>query len=432
MSKKKDYQKSILTITSLMVLTILFFNPITTFAEIDQNSLPMTLDWKIKDTSDGTNGQLQDGDKVLVYGTINTGYKSTFEIDKIQTDVSLVLSDPMRERIDLEQVESVCAYDQCYFEWSITVGGPLWKHTGQYEIQACYFGYNNSQGQCASVEISYVHGDDNVDELMITIIDSVIMDKTQIDLEFNKLHVNYEITVTQDDKTILQETAHSMEMTASHMINSVASYDSPIVIKIVSFGVGLPGDNQNWSGPVGIVAIKQIVSEFKTITVWADKDTYYSGDIITLSGYVQLLTDDTLDIQIRKVDYNEFPTVLSFIKKPDMNGEYRVTFSVIDLGNSGNYNVKVVYGNNPLNAQTAFEFKTRIINSDNIPPLILTPSNVSTETVNPQGVVVTYSVKAIDDVDGVVNVSCRPFSGTTFPLGETRMTQEILQQSHFW
>ncbi|MCH7559967.1 MAG: hypothetical protein IIC67_01120 [Thaumarchaeota archaeon] len=155
MSMEKDYRKSILTIISLTVLTILFFNPIITSAESDSNRPPMTLDWKLNDVSDGTYWSPQGGDKILVYGTINAGYDSTFEIGEIQTDVSLVLSDPTREIIRIGQAEPTCVYDQCYFEWTIAVGS-LWKYTGQYEIQACYFGHNNPQGQCASTEIPYV------------------------------------------------------------------------------------------------------------------------------------------------------------------------------------------------------------------------------------------------------------------------------------
>jgi hypothetical protein len=35
---------------------------------------------------------------------------------------------------------------------------------------------------------------------------------------------------------------------------------------------------------------------------------------------------------------------------------------------------------------------------------------------------VTYSVSATDDVDGPVEVSCRPPSGSRFKIGRTRVT----------
>jgi len=41
----------------------------------DSNRLPMTLDWKLKNAPDGTYWLPQDGDRILVYGTINAGYE---------------------------------------------------------------------------------------------------------------------------------------------------------------------------------------------------------------------------------------------------------------------------------------------------------------------------------------------------------------------
>ncbi len=105
-------------------------------------------------------------------------------------------------------------------------------------------------------------------ELMVTITDSVVESGTQINLEFSTIHVNYEITATQNDEEILKETAHAMEMTgASHMIDAVGSDESPIDIEIVSLGIGPPNDKDNWTGPLGVVANTQVVPEFGTIAM---------------------------------------------------------------------------------------------------------------------------------------------------------------------
>lgn len=262
MSKKKDYQKSLIIATSLTVLAILFFNPVTTFAEIDQNKSPMTLDWKLKDTSDETFRSLQDGDKILVCGTINAGYESTFEIGETQTDVSLVLSDPMRERISLEQVKPVCAYDQCYFEWTITVGGSMWKHMGQYEIQACYFGYNNPQGQCTSTEISYTQETQSYTEPKS--IQSIITLKpyenggVQVNVKFLDVigqiikHTNYDITASHNSEIILKDTGvHVHGESGQHItapIDLRSNHDNEIKIEVVFRGIGV---NEPYGGPVG-------------------------------------------------------------------------------------------------------------------------------------------------------------------------------------
>ena len=110
-----------------------------------------------------------------------------------------------------------------------------------------------------------VHDEDV--ELMVTITDSQVLDGTQVELEFSELHVNYEITATQNDETVLQETAHVMEHTATHQIDAVGSDENPIDIDIVSLGIGSPGAEDSWTGPTGSVATSQVVPEFGTIAM---------------------------------------------------------------------------------------------------------------------------------------------------------------------
>ncbi len=104
-------------------------------------------------------------------------------------------------------------------------------------------------------------------ELMVTITNSAVLDGTQIELEFSELHVNYEITVTQNGETVLQETAHAMEHTATHQIDAVGSDENPIDVDIVSLGIGSPGAEDSWTGPTGLVATSQVVPEFGTIAM---------------------------------------------------------------------------------------------------------------------------------------------------------------------
>ncbi len=105
-------------------------------------------------------------------------------------------------------------------------------------------------------------------ELMVTITNSAMGDGTHFDIEFSEIHVNYQITATQNGEEIFKEAAHAMEMTgANHHIDAVGSDESPIDIEIVSLGIGPPGANQDWTGPVGTVATTQIVPEFGTIAM---------------------------------------------------------------------------------------------------------------------------------------------------------------------
>lgn len=66
-------------------------------------------------------------------------------------------------------------------------------------------------------------------------------------------------------------------------------------------------------------------------------------------------------------------------------------------------------------------FVTRI-GIDVTPPAITAPSSVVADATGPTGGVVTFSVSALDDLDGEVGVTCSPPSGSTFPIGTTTVT----------
>jgi|SaaInlStandDraft_5_1057022.scaffolds.fasta_scaffold03910_5 predicted secreted protein with PEFG-CTERM motif len=109
---------------------------------------------------------------------------------------------------------------------------------------------------------------DDAEGLVVTITDSQVLGGTQVELEFSELHVNYDITATQDGEIVLQEAGqHSMELTATHQIDAVGSDDNPIDIEIVSLGIGAPGAEADWTGPTGTVATSQVVPEFGTIAM---------------------------------------------------------------------------------------------------------------------------------------------------------------------
>jgi hypothetical protein len=57
--------------------------------------------------------------------------------------------------------------------------------------------------------------------------------------------------------------------------------------------------------------------------------------------------------------------------------------------------------------------------SDTTPPVITSPANLIAEATGPSGAVVNFTATAQDNVDGPVNVTASPTSGSTFPLGVT-------------
>ena len=105
-------------------------------------------------------------------------------------------------------------------------------------------------------------------ELMVMISDAQVMGGTQIELEFNVLHLNYDLTATQNGEVVFEEKGlHSMDLIATHQIDAVGSDENPISVEVVSLGIGAPGDESNWTGPVGQVTTAQVVPEFGTIAM---------------------------------------------------------------------------------------------------------------------------------------------------------------------
>ena len=128
--------------------------------------------------------------------------------------------------------------------------------------------------EAAAEETVDDHGDDHGDEvaedveLMVMISDSQVMGGTQVELEFNVLHINYDLTATQNGEVVFEETGlHSMDLIATHQIDAVGSDENPISVEVVSLGIGAPGDEDSWTGPIGQVTELQVVPEFGTIAM---------------------------------------------------------------------------------------------------------------------------------------------------------------------
>jgi Tol biopolymer transport system component len=57
--------------------------------------------------------------------------------------------------------------------------------------------------------------------------------------------------------------------------------------------------------------------------------------------------------------------------------------------------------------------------ADAAPPILTVPAEITVDATSPDGAMVAFVVSAIDDVDGVVAVTCSPESGSIFPVGTT-------------
>ncbi|MGI0008341.1 MAG: hypothetical protein ACRD92_01830, partial [Nitrosopumilaceae archaeon] len=75
-------------------------------------------------------------------------------------------------------------------------------------------------------------------------------------------HINYDITAMQDGTEVLSESGmHKHSGDAMHVTNALTS-DSPVDVQVTILGIGLPGEEAKWSGPIGDVVSLQVVPEF--------------------------------------------------------------------------------------------------------------------------------------------------------------------------
>ena len=79
-------------------------------------------------------------------------------------------------------------------------------------------------------------------------------------------HVNYDITATQGGTVLEMMGAHAMSEAVGHTTDALSSGD-PVDVTVTILGIGLPGDDANWTGPSGDVVMFTVVPEFGTIAV---------------------------------------------------------------------------------------------------------------------------------------------------------------------
>lgn len=76
-------------------------------------------------------------------------------------------------------------------------------------------------------------------------------------------HVNFEVTVTQDDQEVLAETEQHAHSGITEFTTSALGSDSPLDVQVTILGIGLPDDDPaTWTGPIGETISAQVVPEF--------------------------------------------------------------------------------------------------------------------------------------------------------------------------
>jgi large repetitive protein len=75
-------------------------------------------------------------------------------------------------------------------------------------------------------------------------------------------------------------------------------------------------------------------------------------------------------------------------------------------------------------------FHVVITLTDNTPPVVTVPADITTPTTNQNGKVVTFTATATDNIDGAIAPACDPASGTRFPVGTTTVTCTATDAHH--
>jgi len=99
--------------------------------------------------------------------------------------------------------------------------------------------------------------------------ESLTIDLFFIDFKtaLTKEHVNYDITVKQNDKTVLSNMGVHEDIGSLQLVTSTLESSDPVDIEITILGFGLPGDEENWTGIKGEVVTFTAVPEFGQIVM---------------------------------------------------------------------------------------------------------------------------------------------------------------------
>jgi len=161
------------------------------------------------------------------------------------------------------------------------------------------------------------------------------------------------------------------------------------------------------------------------VDVRTSKTEYVEGDLIIILGEVSFVLEHIpMSVVILGPNGN-----IIFLDQAEVSGSGSFTSTTDSTGagfkNEGTYLVQVNYAD--FTAETSFEFikepepvpEPPPPGVDQIPPELLMPADIVITGNDPDGTVITYSVKAIDNFDQILTPTCDPQSGSIFPLGVT-------------
>jgi predicted secreted protein with PEFG-CTERM motif len=102
-------------------------------------------------------------------------------------------------------------------------------------------------------------------------------------------HANYDFIVSQNGQEVLSVLgAHEHEGTGMHSTAPLDSADQ-VDIKVTVLGFGLPGEEDNWSGPKGEILMFNVVPEFGTVAAMILAITILSIVVVSSKSKLSIL-----------------------------------------------------------------------------------------------------------------------------------------------
>jgi predicted secreted protein with PEFG-CTERM motif len=80
-------------------------------------------------------------------------------------------------------------------------------------------------------------------------------------------HVNFDVVATQDGQQVLSETGQHSHNGIAEFTTAALSSSNPVDIQVTILGLGLPGEDANWTGPKGETVSLNVVPEFGPIVM---------------------------------------------------------------------------------------------------------------------------------------------------------------------
>jgi len=153
-----------------------------------------------------------------------------------------------------------------------------------------------------------------------------------------------------------------------------------------------------------------------------DKSDYKIGDLVTIVGMTPKVNLNS-DVQLTVTEFYDGQVVFTDTIPITEIGEFRYTIdtSLPPWVPEGRYTIETIYDGVGSDSSGFYLPRTpeQIALEDQVSPIVITPDTV--KVVSASDAIVDFSVKAVDDKDGVVNVVCDPASGSLFPIGKTEV-----------